>query len=132
MAQQQGLAFTSGGEAQERLGSPAEPAKTHHSGGQDRPASSRAFEQLRRLSSTQLEHKAAAGGGVTSRQAIFPLQVQSALQTMTVKRRLSVYGLRSAVLVANASLLLACRVLKTGKVPRTALMMSGLCSLIRS
>lgn len=82
MAQQQGLAFTSGVEAQERLGSPAEPATAHHSGGQDRPASGRAFEQLRRLSSTQLHQKAAAGGGVTSRQAIFPSQVQSEMQTI--------------------------------------------------
>lgn len=76
MAQQQGLAFTSGGDAQETLANPAEPAKPHeHVGGEDRPSSGKAFEQLRRFSSTQQHQKAASAGGITSRQAIFPSQV---------------------------------------------------------
>lgn len=77
MAQQQGLAFPSGGEAQERLANPAEPANTHQPGGEDRPSSGRAFERLRRLSSAQQHQVAAAAGGITSRQAIFPSQVQA-------------------------------------------------------
>ena len=76
MAQQQGLAFTSGGEAQESLGNPAEPSKSHHDElAGDKASSSKAFEQLRRFSSTQQRKKAADTGGITSRQAIFPSQV---------------------------------------------------------
>lgn len=80
MAQQQGLAFTSGGEAQESIANPAEPAQTHHDHvrGEDRPSSAKAFEQLRRFSSMRQHQKAAAAGGITSRQAIFPTQVQPA------------------------------------------------------
>ena len=78
MAQQQGLAFTSGGEAQESLANPAEPSKTHNErvDGGDKPSSGKAFEQLRRFSSTKQHQKAAAAGGITSRQAIFPSQVR--------------------------------------------------------
>lgn len=76
MAQQQGLAFISGGEAQEGLAKPAEPAKTRHAeSAEDKPSSGKAFEQLRRFSSTRQHQKAAAAGGITSRQAIFPSQV---------------------------------------------------------
>ena len=75
MAQQQGLAFTSGGEAQEALGNPEEPAETHEHAASDRPSSGKAFDQLRRFSSTQ-QHQKAAAAGITSRQAIFPSQVQ--------------------------------------------------------
>ena len=76
MAQQQGLAFTSGGEAEEAIANPVEPAKTGHEHvpGEDRPSSGKAFEQLRRFSSTQ-QHQKAAAGGIISRQAIFPSQV---------------------------------------------------------
>ena len=77
MAQQQGLAFTSGGDAQEALGNPVEPETHHeHANGNGRPNSGKAFDQLRRFSSQQQHKKAAELGGVTSRQAIFPAQVR--------------------------------------------------------
>ena len=87
MAQQQGLAFTSGGEAQEALGNPAEPTESHHDQlAGDKPSSGKAFEQLRRFSSTKQRQKAAETGGITSRQAIFPSQVrQVCLCTLTAK-----------------------------------------------
>jgi len=76
MAQQQGLAFTSGGDAQEALGNPVEPAQhQQYVNGNSRPNSGKAFESLRRFSSQQQHKKAAEIGGVTSRQAIFPSQV---------------------------------------------------------
>ena len=76
MAQQQGLAFTSGGEVQQALGNPlGNETDREHFGGHERPSSGKAFEQLRRFSSTRQHHKAAAAGGITSRQAIFPAQV---------------------------------------------------------
>lgn len=77
MAQQQGLAFSSGGDAQEALSDPAEQSRHEENvNGNGRPNSGKAFDQLRRFSSQQQHKKAAELGGVTSRQAIFPAQVR--------------------------------------------------------
>ena len=80
MAQQQGLAFPSGAEAQEWLASPAEPARAPqtHSERADGQSSQKAFAQLRRFSKEQQNQKAVQVGGVTSRQALFPAQVDAA------------------------------------------------------
>lgn len=85
MAQQQGLAFTSGGDAQEALGNPADPAEHEERVIKNgRPNSGKAFDQLRRFSSQQQHKKAAEIGGVTSRQAIFPAQVRSRILQRTL------------------------------------------------
>ena len=139
MAQQQGLAFTSGGEAQEALGNPAEPTQTHHehSGGNDRPSSGKAFEQLRRFSEGQQHQKAAAAGGITSRQAIFPSQVQQTAACMF--RVVSVHSacsagtvlsfVHSCYLFATNDTVVSCRLQKTARTDQT---MSKLYSLTSS
>ena len=82
MATQQGLAFLSGGEAQEALSDPSQPegiAKANTSSAQhvgpDKHSSGRqSFEALSRLSH-QTNGKTATAAGGTSRQAIYKAQV---------------------------------------------------------
>lgn len=80
MAAQQGLAFLSGGEAQEALADPAQPqeisnantSSAQHAGHDNHDSGGQSFEALSRLSSQRLPDKI---GGGTSRQALYALKV---------------------------------------------------------
>ena len=84
MATQQGLAFLSGGEAQEALSDPSQPegvanantSSAQHVGPDRHPSGRQSFEALSRLSH-QTNSKTAATAGGTSRQAIYKAQVQT-------------------------------------------------------
>ena len=83
MATQQGLAFLSGGEAQEALADPSQPegvarantSSAQHLGPNKHDSGRQSFEALSRLSH-QTAGKAAVAAGGTSRQAIYKAQVR--------------------------------------------------------
>ena len=84
MAAQQGLAFLSGGEAQEALSDPSQPegianantSSAQHVGHEQHLSGRQSFEALSRLSHQTITKNATTAGG-TSRQAIYKAQVHT-------------------------------------------------------